>query len=74
MSGVELAQRLTGPDSFEVVELTSKFVTALRGHRSLEAIGCAERILAIYEKHGVDIPALESYRTFLKGGEWSNAT
>ena len=70
-----MAQRLTGPDSLEVDDLTSKFVTACRGHRQLEAIGCAERILAIYEKHGINIDALESYRRFLaNGGEWSNAT
>lgn len=71
------SQKLTGPDSHEVEQLTSKYVLARRGFRKLEAIGCAERILAIYEKNGVDIPALQAYRDFLAengGNEWRNAT
>ena len=72
-----MAQQLNGPDSHEVDLLTSKYVMARRGFRKLEAIGCAERILAIYEKHGIDIPALKQYRDFLLengGSEWSNVT
>lgn len=70
------SQQLTGPDSSEVELLTSQYCRARRGGRTVEAIGCAERILAIYEKNGVDIPALKPYRDFLaeNGGEWSNAT
>lgn len=68
------AQHLTGPDSNEVDLLVSKYCAARRRFDNLVAIGCAERILAIYESHGIDIPALDEYRRFLKGGEWSNAT
>ena len=70
-----MAQRLDGPDSTEVDELTSKFVMACRGHRKLEALTCAERILAIYDHRGIDIPALATYRRFIESEtEWSNAT
>ena len=68
------AQRLVGPDSVEVERLTSIYVRARRRGDNVEALGAAARIIAIYEEAGINIPALESYREFVNGGEWRNAT
>ena len=69
-----MAQQLEGPDSNEVDLLTSQFTRACRGHRHTEAIRCAERIVEIYEKNGIEAPALDPFRRFIACGVWSDAT
>lgn len=61
-----MVQGLTGQQAYEVESLCSRYVLARKRHDDVEARNVAARLLGIYRQAGVDIPALESYRQFLR--------
>ncbi len=68
-SNIEYAQRLTGPQSDEVVTLTSRYVLARRRGDTVAAREMALRILAIYRCAQVEIAALQQYRDYIEETE-----
>ncbi len=66
---IPAAQGLSGPMASEVANLTSRFVRARRRSDTVEAREIAIRIVGIYRQASVDIPALETYRQFLRETE-----